>query len=147
MWEKIKIGARSLHIYLSLLGLLLFLFFSITGFMMNHPDWFGIDETVKTSEDGEIPLEYLKGPDEAEIIMILQNDYGLLDPLHGFDIDDRGLHVYFKRPGRESDAFINRKTGRLEIEIETSNILRFFTDVHMKQNTGTAGRWLLDITV
>ncbi len=35
---------RLLHLYLSMLGFVLMAFFAVTGFMLNHQDYFGLDE-------------------------------------------------------------------------------------------------------
>ncbi|MCE9609145.1 MAG: PepSY-associated TM helix domain-containing protein [Chthoniobacter sp.] len=36
-----KKWTRTLHIYISMLGLLTLIFFSATGIMLNHEEWFG----------------------------------------------------------------------------------------------------------
>ena len=37
-------SARTVHIYTTLTGLLLILFFAFTGFVLNHEDWFQLGE-------------------------------------------------------------------------------------------------------
>jgi hypothetical protein len=41
--------SRWLHIYLSMLSLGAILFFSLTGFTLNHPDWFFRESTSRYS--------------------------------------------------------------------------------------------------
>ena len=41
---KPKLWVRVVHIYLSLYAFVVVLFFGATGLMMNHPDWFALDE-------------------------------------------------------------------------------------------------------
>src|SRR5579871_2038472 len=55
---------RWLHIYLSMLGLSAILFFSVTGFTLNHPDWFG-DAQRRTSAEGQVEPQWLKNPARA----------------------------------------------------------------------------------
>jgi hypothetical protein len=40
--------ARASHTYLSMFGLLAISFFAITGFMLNHPQWFDTDVVNET---------------------------------------------------------------------------------------------------
>ena len=40
VYREVIRWARNVHLYLTLIALALVLFFSITGFMLNHEDWF-----------------------------------------------------------------------------------------------------------
>ena len=44
--------ARLVHVYLTMFGCLLILFFAVTGFMLNHEDWFLSDSEEETSTSG-----------------------------------------------------------------------------------------------
>src|SRR3954468_1125799 len=50
---------RWLHIYLSMFGLAVVLFFSVTGLTLNHPDWFGEPER-RVSAQGRMAPEWLR---------------------------------------------------------------------------------------
>ena len=57
-WKR---WTRTVHIYASLLGLLLLLFFGSTGFVLNHEEWFAL---ARASEQGQatLPAELLSEP-------------------------------------------------------------------------------------
>ncbi len=52
---------RWLHIYLSMLGLAVVLFFSVTGITLNHPDWFYAARQRRRNAEGTVDLKWLKG--------------------------------------------------------------------------------------
>ena len=51
--------ARWLHVYVSMLGLLVLLFFAVTGVVMNHPDWFLSGEPVTHEQSGSMDVGLL----------------------------------------------------------------------------------------
>ena len=61
--------ARTIHVYVTLLGLALILFFAITGFMLNHIEWFEFEQVRTVSRslrtdklpDGKLPEPDTRG--------------------------------------------------------------------------------------
>ena len=45
---------RTLHIHVSMFAMMIVLFFALTGFTLNHPDWFSSDEPHVRSFEGKI---------------------------------------------------------------------------------------------
>lgn len=64
-----------LHIYSSLLGLAVTLFFSVTSLTLNHPDWLWGDAEKRTTAQGELPLDWLQ-PD-ADVDKLPDPDFTL----------------------------------------------------------------------
>jgi hypothetical protein len=58
-------AARTLHLYTTLFGLALILFFALTGFMLNHMEWFLPDdarlEALKRADRRALPLDKMPG--------------------------------------------------------------------------------------
>ena len=52
-----------LHLYLSMFTFGTLLFFSVTGFTLNHNDWFGGDEERVTEIAGVFDLSWLSKPE------------------------------------------------------------------------------------
>src|SRR6267154_2713222 len=52
---------RTIHIYLTMAGLGLMLFFAVTGFTVNHEDWFGATTPRMRNVAGVTPVEWVKG--------------------------------------------------------------------------------------
>ena len=75
--KRLLLLIRSLHIYLSMLALLLLLFFAMTGFMMNHSEWFNIEKTYPTEIKATVPQKILNpasgaSPDKNALIEYLR---------------------------------------------------------------------------
>src|SRR3954468_14208657 len=51
VYKSFLLWTRTLHIYATMLALVLLIFFSFTGFIMNHPGWFNIDKNVTVSDE------------------------------------------------------------------------------------------------
>src|SRR5947208_3276735 len=59
--KSLLLLTRTLHIYATMLALILLIFFSFTGFVMNHPEVFGIDAFIAsdTKLKEPLPAKYL----------------------------------------------------------------------------------------
>ena len=60
--------SRTFHIYFSLLGLLMVLFFAVTGFVLNHDSWFGLDVSHVEKIEGAFPAAMLREPDKLAVV-------------------------------------------------------------------------------
>src|SRR5437588_11983841 len=70
-------AARHVHLVVSVFGLLVLLFFGLTGLMLNHPDWFALDEPQTQTVTGGLPSHLLKRPlDKVLIVEHLRSEYG-----------------------------------------------------------------------
>jgi hypothetical protein len=62
-YKSFLLWTRTLHIYATMLALVLLIFFSFTGFVMNHTEFFSLDKNVKERNvvlDITMPEELLK---------------------------------------------------------------------------------------
>src|SRR4249920_261957 len=85
--------ARTLHVYLTLFGFVLLLFFAVTGFMLNHENWFLPRQTVS----GVLPTAWLGNPVAREqILEKLRDDFGVAGELDSFDATDETVRIIFK---------------------------------------------------
>ena len=104
--------SRWLHIYTSMFGLAVALFFAATGITLNHPDWFGETEVSRATEgqlelswvryqkpvstkdeDDPQPVDDLAGVARLEVVEFLRNNHHLRGSLGQFSGDDRELMV------------------------------------------------------
>lgn len=102
--------ARTLHVYLTLFGFMLLLFFAVTGFMLNHEDWF-LPAQVTT---GTLPAAWLGDPENRDDILDkLRSDYGVQGELTSFEPVDQGtsFRIVFKSDDGNSEALIRRSDG------------------------------------
>ena len=141
-----KKWARTLHIYLSLFGLLTVCFFAATGFVLNHDDWFGLDASHLEKIEGTFPLAMLREPDKLGVVEKLRAEYRAGGTLASFDVQGDQLQLVFKAPGHRTDAVINRATGHAEINREIYGLMARLGDLHRGTNAGPAWRLLMDVT-
>lgn len=114
--------SRYLHVYLTLFGFVLLLFFAITGFMLNHEDWF----LPRQSIEGTMPLEWLRSPEpQDKILEKLQSDFGVQGELEAFDPQPEIVRIVLKSDEdgmpRKTVATMRRSDGYTSIEPEAGS--------------------------
>ncbi len=155
---------RWLHIYLSMFGLAVTVFFGATGLTLNHPDWFFGEAGRTVSDEGTIDPAWLHrepsstdrtakpvaDPDgevaRLEIVEHLRQAHGLKGALAEFRVDEYECLVAFKGPGYAADAFIDRATGHYELTQSLHGIIAIINDLHKGRDTGPAWSVVIDIS-
>lgn len=143
--RKTIILSRWLHIYLSMCSFAILFFFAVTGFTLNHQDWFAKQErTIQTP--GTMDAKYL-GKDVAklEIVETLRKAHGIRGAVSDFRIEDADISVDFKGPGYEADVLIDRATGHYELTESRMGLVGVLNDLHKGRDSGTAWARIIDI--
>ena len=112
--------ARLIHVYVTLFGFVLMLFFAVTGFMLNHETWFLPSQTAL----GKIPTEMLKAPEDRDaIVEALRGDFGIPATMDvdAFDASGDPIHVTFRSKQGGAKAVIQRTDGATEVTLETDS--------------------------
>jgi hypothetical protein len=136
--------ARMVHVYLTLFGLALLLFFAVTGFMLNHDDWFGPEEQTQTTT-GSLPPKLLKEPDKLAIVELLRKDFGASGVMDSFDAkDEDSVRVVFKSPGMQFEAVVQRADGMATMTRTSRGFAGLVTDLHRGKATGLAWGLIID---
>lgn len=136
--------ARRVHLYLTLFTLALILLFAVTGFMLNHEDWFVSGEPATRVVQGTVADGLLSGPDRLAVVEALRNDFGAVGPLESFEEQDDALTVVFKRPGLRVEAVIRRPGGRAEVSFESKGLNGILLDLHRGKSTGWVWSLVID---
>ncbi len=106
---------RWLHIYLSMAGFALLLFFSVTGITLNHTEWFEDMQTTVTLKGG-MDTSILTGEtNRLAVAETLRKAHDVRGTVSSFEVDEEQVTVSFAGPGYAADAFINRTDGLYEI--------------------------------
>jgi len=142
---RIHSAIRWLHTYISLITLLIVLFFSITGFTLNHAEWSSGGLTQK-EVTGSVNVKWLDiaAPDKLNIAEKLRQDHSLRGHVDEIRIDDRECTVMFKAPGYAADAFIDVKTGTYQMTIAEEGKLAVMNDLHKGRHSGKLWGVLID---
>lgn len=152
--------SRWLHIYLSMFGLAVILFFSVTGLTLNHQDWF-FDEQLITDE-GSMNTAWLninapppEGWDEydfghevsrLDVVEHLREQHGLRGKVTDFLAFEDECEVTFQSPGYSATARIQRKTGEYHLDVLSNDLVTVLNDLHKGRNSGKAWSWVIDVS-
>jgi hypothetical protein len=160
----IKFAAISiwLHIYVSMFGLAVVLFFSVTGITLNHPDWFFEQAERSVDSEGGVDPKWLHlavpGPAttreddpsrqvaKLEVVEHLRKTDGVRGAVTDFRVDDSECTVSFKGPGYSADATIDRESGRYKLTQHSFGLIAVINDLHKGRDTGPVWSLLIDIS-
>jgi hypothetical protein len=147
IFRTLQIQARWIHTYLSMLAMLLLLFFGATGFMLNHSEWFGLDAT-QTSER-QIQLDpALQGKiDRLQLVEYLRAKADVRGLVQPFDLPEPGqpFHVAFKAPQVTTDVDISLADLTATVTTETRGVMGLLTRLHTAREAGGAWQLVLDV--
>lgn len=143
--------SRWLHNYLSMFCFLIVLFFAITGFTLNHADWFDVTPVEKKVE-GRLSVPWVNLPDTAqvkklEIVEWFRKNYKIGGYVSDFIIQDDQCMVSFKGPGYSADASINRQDGTFKLTEYRLGLIAIINDLHKGRDSGKSWSYLIDFSV
>ena len=143
--------ARLVHVYLTMFGLLLLLFFAVTGFMLNHEEWlFGVDKPFTQTIEGKLPANLVgdrsKEPDKLAIVEALRRDFGVrgLVEMNSIEIEEGHIRIEFKAPSRLETVSINREDGATTLNRESRGFANLLMDLHRGKSSGFWWSLLID---
>jgi hypothetical protein len=136
---------RWLHIYSSMVSLLVVLFFAATGVTLNHPDWLATERTEEAS--GTLPSTWktAKGIDWLTVAEHLRATHGVHGAVADRTEDDRQGALTFRAPGYSADCFIDVRTGRYKLTVSYQGAVGVLNDLHRGRDTGRTWAWLIDV--
>ena len=134
-----------IHLWTSSVGLLLLLFFAFTGFLLNHPDGFGLDETGTATREVALDPALRESPSRETVLAFLRKHsvQGTVEDYYG---EGAEIHATFCRPGERTSVVIDRERGMAEIETEKGNLGAVLTEIHRGETGTTAVSLLLDVS-
>ena len=146
-WKRqIVILSRWLHIYLSMASFGILFFFAVTGFTLNHADWFAKQQHTATIR-GAMDTKYLaKDVAKLDVVEHLRNTHGIHGAVADFRVEDSDCSVSFKGPGYAADILIDRATGRYEMTETRMGFFAVINDLHKGRDSGTGWALLIDIS-
>jgi uncharacterized protein len=142
-------SCRLLHGWLSAFAFLLLCFFSITGILLNHPDW--VDETAPAPIEDKFRLE------EAELRQLIDADEPeeLLADIAARKIVLKGAFSGGNQVGNEvfvrlqgvrglTDLRASLITGNVSVRIEPAPPISILNELHRGERAGATWRLLID---
>lgn len=150
---KVASALRWLHIYISMLMLMLVLFFSATGLTLNHPEWFSEGKTRRTELTGKVSTDWLAPgvQDETkvarlEVVEYLRKAHNLRGAVDEFRVDETECMISLKSAGYSADCFINRETGAYQLTTLEEGAIAVMNDLHKGRHSGKAWSGVIDFS-
>jgi uncharacterized protein len=139
---------RLIHVYTSMISLLVVLFFSVTGLTLNHPEWtLGFDPS-RSTVSGTLPSDWKSG-DTIDWLVVsehLRSANSVRGTLADKRADDAQGSISYKGPGYAADAFIDVTTGSYELTVDRQGLVGIMNDLHKGRDTRTSWLWLIDVS-
>lgn len=146
-WVQSTVGiCRTVHIYLTMLGLFVMVLFGATGFTINHESWFGATSPRLVEYSGTMPAAALEAGDRLAMVEYLRSEFGVNGAVTSFDDFGDSYWVSFKQPGDLWEAQIAISDGAIELHHEIFNFTAIINNLHRGRYTGEAWRWIIDLS-
>lgn len=142
--------SRYVHGWLSAFAFLTLLFFSVTGLLLNHPEWF---EPAKTEETTKLilPESVLKSIKQQEnpsdaILNYVRQQQNVVGRYQSSEVMDNEVMIRLESPAGATDIWVMADTGETEITQKPASTVSMLNDLHRGKNSGSAWNWLIDIS-
>ena len=136
---------RWLHIYTSMVSLIVVLFFAGTGVTLNHPDWLATEHTEELA--GTLPATWktAKGVDWLVVAEYMRAKHGVHGSVADRTADDRQAALTFRAPGYSADTFIDVRDGSYKLSVSYQGAIGVINDLHRGRDSGRSWGWMIDI--
>ena len=142
--------SRYVHGWLSAFAFLTLLFFSVTGLLLNHPEWF---EPAKTEETTQLilPESVLKSIKQQEnpsdtILNYVRQQQNVVGRYQSSEVMDNEVMIRLESPAGATDIWVMADTGATEITQKPASTVSMLNDLHRGKNSGLAWSWLIDLS-
>lgn len=140
---------RWLHVYVSSALLGLVLLFAITGFTLNHADWFDSRADSGVLEY-PLPVELLNTlqntpHNQTALLEYLTQSHGLNHP-RAVEVDLDAEEITLDYPLPAGYAFVTVLLGDelMELEYQNGTVIAWLNDLHKGRHTGAVWSWIID---
>jgi hypothetical protein len=144
--RKFLAVCRTIHIYLTMLGLSVMLLFGITGFTINHEAWFGATEANVSEIQGTTPTALIEKQDRLGVVEHLRSAFRIDGAVSGYDDLDDTLSIGFKTPKEIWEVEIDKATGKTTIHLESFNFTALINNLHRGRYAGASWAWVIDVS-
>ena len=142
--------ARYVHGWLSAFAFLVLVFFSATGLLLNHPDWF---EPAKeeTTTNIQLPDQLIKSIENKEnpsddILQYVRQKQDLVGRFKSSEVLDGEVMIHLESPAGSSDVWAILDTGEVEITQKPASTVSLLNELHRGKNASPSWSLLIDIS-
>jgi hypothetical protein len=142
---------RMLHGYLSAFAFIALMFFSVTGVLLNHPEWFENykpheGQAAVTLTKAEIDAAMKKKEPGRALAAVVATKTSLPGAFSSEDIDGGQAIIRLDGPKGTSDLIIDLEGGKAEVRTTKASFNSLMMDLHRGKNSGGSWRFLIDAT-
>ena len=142
--------ARYVHGWLSAFAFLVLVFFSATGLLLNHPDWFepAKEENTATIKLPENVIQAIKDKENPsdDILNYVRQKQDLVGRYKSSEVMDGEVMIHLESPAGSSDIWVTLDTAEAEITTKPASTVSLLNELHRGKNASTAWSWLIDIS-
>lgn len=142
---------RLWHGYLSAFAFLSLMFFSLTGLLLNHPDWLKQPEAKPQERRAALAPDVIaaamKRDDKPRALAALLSAKGAVSGAYASgEVEEDEAYLRFEGVSGNASAVLDLKTGAAEITSRKADAVTIINDLHRGKNAGAAWKWLIDIS-
>lgn len=143
--------SRMLHAYISAFAFLALMFFSVTGILLNHPDWLQGKPPAEQNLIGQIPsadiAAALKTPEPPRALgAAIEQRMKVRGAFHSGEMLDGEAMLRFEGATGSTDVILDLETGKAEATVQRATATSIVNDLHKGKNTGAVWKLLIDAT-
>ena len=141
---------RWLHIYSSLFGLVITLFFAVTGLTLNHPQWFDSGYEAVRDESGVVDRDLIglsdSDLDKLQLVEHFRSAHQIHAPVRDIHSDEYQINIAFAGPGYTADIRIDRENLEYQFNEVRLGIIAVINDLHKGRDTGPFWSFVIDVS-
>ena len=143
--------SRMLHAYLSAFAFLALIFFSVTGILLNHPDWLSGEEAPETVRMVSVPRgeieAALRAPDrEAALAAAVRARAPVLGGYRSGEVIDTEALLQFSGPKGGTEVALALDSGAAEVTVRPARTVTFLNDLHTGKDSGAVWKAVIDVS-
>ena len=138
---------RWLHVYASMIALVVILFFGVSGLLLNHPSWTFGDELETTTHTGTLPVSTTMADGTIDFLSVseyVRGEFGVSGGVDFFGASAGDASIAYRDPGYAADLFFDVGDGSFELTIEQEGWVAVLHDLHTGNDTDSGWNWVID---
>ena len=140
---------RKWHAYLSAFAFIALMFFSATGILLNHPDWFPGDETPDRSTITLSPEQLAAAQSAADmpraLLDIVRSQVALRGAFSDGFVENGAATIRLQGVKGASDIVVDLKSGGTEVSVQRPGVVTILNELHRGVMSGPVWKAVIDI--
>jgi hypothetical protein len=137
---------RWIHVYTSMISLLIVLFFGLTGITLNHPNWTFGDSASTDKYSGTLPDGWDAGGsvDFLAVSEFVRNHYDVKGAVADYGATSTDGSISYKAPGYAADLIFTVPSGTFTLTVVQQGFVAVMNDIHKGRDTDGSWNWVID---